>query len=208
MAATAYASASRHPVAASSHILIYIWRQEHPVKRLNLWKIVFRSWFYFRTGYNLYLAFLIGFASNLVVLFKLGVTDNKYLAPLFPSLTIFTIIGLLVAVPIAIVAGLYHMKRTGAYAADASVSLEANPYIYKVIPGKEQEVFLPLAILTAKGLARVMDQLKTMRPEERDEFQKVLAKADSLLNGQEVGVATRRTSKDTAQQPQTALADP
>ncbi len=154
--------------------------------------MLFRSWFYFRTGYNLYLAFLIGFASNIVVLFKLGVTDNKYLAPLFPSLTAFTIIGLFVAVPIGIFAGLYHMKRTGAFAADASVQIEANPYVYRVVPGKEREVFLPLAILTAKGLVQVMDQLKTVTAEERSEFEKVLAKADSLLKGQDVGLAGQR----------------
>ncbi len=159
---------------------------------MKFWKMLFRSWFYFRTGYNLYLAFLIGFASNIVVLFKLGVTENKYLAPLFPSLTTFTIIGLLVAVPIGIFAGLYHMKRTGAFAADASVQIEANPYVYRVVPGKEREVFLPLAILTAKGLVQVMDQLKTVTAEERSEFEKVLAKADSLLKGQDVGLAGQR----------------
>ncbi len=160
---------------------------------MNFWKLLYRSWFYFRTGYNLYLAFLIGFASNIVVLFKLGVADNKYLAPLFPSLTVFTIIGLLFAVPVGIFTGLYHMKRSGAYAADASVSLEANPYIYKVLPGKEAEVFLPLWVLTVKGLAKVLDQEKTMTAEERKEMQTLLEKANALLKGQGVGLPSQRS---------------
>ncbi len=83
------------------------------------------------------------------------------------------------------------MKRTGAFAADASVSLEANPYVYRVVPGKEKEVLLPLMILTARGLAQVMDQLKTMTPEERSEFEDVLAKADILLKGQPVGLTSQ-----------------
>ncbi len=160
---------------------------------MNFWKLLYRSWFYFRTGYNLYLAFLIGFASNIVVLFRLGIAENKYLAPLFPSLTIFTIIGLLVAVPVGIFAGLYHMKRSGAYAADASVSLEANPYIYKVLPGKEQEVFLPLWVLTVKGLAKMLDQEKTMTVEERKEMETLLEKANTLLKGQGVGLPSQRS---------------
>ena len=159
---------------------------------MNFWKLLFRSWFYFRTGYNLYLAFLIGFASNIVVLFKLGVTDNKYLAPLFPSLSLFTIIGLLVAVPVGIFAGLYHMKRSGAYAADAAVSLEANPYVYKLVPGKEQEVFLPLWVLTVRGLAKILDQEKTMTSEERKEMENLLEKANALLQGQGVGLPNQR----------------
>jgi hypothetical protein len=154
---------------------------------------LYRSWFYFRTGYNLYLAFLIGFASNIVVLFKLGVADNKYLAPLFPSLTVFTILGLLVAVPVGVFTGLYHMKRSGAYAADASVSLEANPYIYKVLPGKEQEVFLPLWVLTVKGLAKMLDQERTMTAEERKEMETLLEKANALLKGQGVGLPRQRS---------------
>jgi len=155
--------------------------------------LLFRAWFYFRTGYGLYLAFLIGFASNIVVLYKLGIADNKYLLPIFPSLTVFGIVALIVASPIAIFSGLYHMKRTGAFAADAAVQTESNPYVYRAVPGKEREVMLPLMILTARGLAQVMDQLKTMTPEERSRFEEVLAKADLLLKGQAVGLTSQRS---------------
>jgi len=155
--------------------------------------LLFRAWFYFRTGYGLYLAFLIGFASNIVVLYKLGVVDNKYLAPFFPSLTVFGIVSLIVAAPIAIFSGLYHMKRTGAFAADAAVQTESNPYVYRAVPGKEKEVFVPLMILTARGLAKVMEQLKTMTPEEKREFEDVLAKADGLLKGEAVGLTSQRS---------------
>jgi len=160
---------------------------------LDFWKLIFRAWFYFRQGYNVYLAFLIGFASNIVVLYRLGVADNRFLSPLFPSLTVFTLVGLVIAVPAGILTGLYHMKRTGAFAADASVSIEANPYVYRAVPGKEKEVMLPLMVLTARGLAQVMDQLKTMTPEERGEFEDVLAKADKLLKGQPVGLTSQRS---------------
>jgi hypothetical protein len=155
---------------------------------VNFWKVLFRAWFYFRQGYNLYLAFLIGFASNIVVLYRLGIADNKYLAPLFPSLSIFTIIGLLVAIPVGILTGLYHMKRTGAFAADASVVTEANPYIYKVVPGKEKEVFLPLWILTVRGLAKMLDQQRATTPAERKELEELLNKASALLEGEYVGI--------------------
>src|SRR6266566_1722971 len=61
------------------HIHIRIWRKRLAlrVRKLNFWKLLFRAWFYFRQGYNVYLAFLIGFASNIVVLYKLGVLGNR-----------------------------------------------------------------------------------------------------------------------------------
>ena len=158
---------------------------------MNFWKAIFRAWFYFRQGYNLYLAFLIGFASNIVVLFRLGVEPNKTLLDIFPTLGIFTAVGLLVAIPVGILAGLYHMKRTGAYAADASVATEANPYIYKLVPGKEKEVFLPLWILTVRGLAKMLDQQKTTSLDERKQLEDLLNKANALLDGQTVGIPTQ-----------------
>jgi len=154
-------------------------------------RVLFRAWFYFRIGYGTYIALLIGIASNLLLLYRLGVQDVKYLADIFPSLTIFTVVALLVAVPISISVGLYHMKRTGAFAADASVSTEQNPYIYKIIPGKEQEVLYPLLMMTAKGLIKVLDREAMITPSEKQEFEDALAKATALIQGQAVGLPAR-----------------
>jgi hypothetical protein len=158
---------------------------------MNFWKALFRAWFYFRTGYNLYLAFLIGFASNVVVLFRLGVEPNNPLHSIFPTLGIFTAVGLLVAIPVGIFAGLYHMKRTAAFAADAAVQTESNPYMYKAIPGKEREVFIPIWILTLRALSKVLDQQKTITTEDRQEMEDILNKANALLEGQYVGLPKR-----------------
>ena len=146
---------------------------------------IWRSWFYFRAGYGTYIALLMGYAGNLVVIYKLAVVGNKYLEVVFYSLTVFAIFGVLISVPTAILLGLFHVKRTGA--ADASLSTEANPYVYKVIPGKEREVFLPLMVLTAKGLAKVMREQNALTRQDKEEFDLVLAKAESLLRGQMIG---------------------
>ena len=159
---------------------------------MNFWKMLFRSWFYFRTGYSTYIAFFIGFASNIVVIYELAVKNNATFGQYFPRLTIFTIIALAITIPLCVSLGLYHMKRTGAFAADASVSLESNPYVYKLVPGKEQEVFLPLWILTVKGLAKLLDQQRTMTTEERKEMENLLEKSNALLQGQGVGLPTQR----------------
>jgi hypothetical protein len=158
---------------------------------LSFRRILWRSWYYFRIGYGTYLALLIGIASNLVVLYRLGVVDIKFLAVVFPSLAIFTVAAIVVSVPVGIGIGLYHMKRTGAYAADASIGTEANPYMYKIIPGKEQEVLYPLLMLTAKSLIKVLDRDEMITPSEKQEFEEALAKASALLQGQPVGLPAR-----------------
>ena len=155
-------------------------------------KLLYRAWFYFRIGYGTYLAFFVGFASNIVIIYALAIKPTPILFSYFRNLWQFTLVALVVAVPISVLVGLFHMKRTGAFAADASVSLEANPYIYKVLPGKEQEVFLPLMIATARGIAKVLENQKSLTLDQKQEFEDILDKAEKLLGGQVFGV--RKTS--------------
>ena len=154
--------------------------------------MLYRAWFYFRIGYSTYIAFFIGFASNIVVIYALAIKPIHL--PYFDRLWIFATVALLVAVPLSVIVGLFHMKRTGAFAADASVSLEANPYIYKVVPGKEQEVILPLMIIMAKGIAKVLQRQETLTDSERKEFEDVLVKANQLLQGQSFGIRKQTDS--------------
>lgn len=151
-------------------------------------KLIFRSWYYFRIGYGTYIAFPLGFASTMVIIYELAFKDVDAIKILFPHLYIFAIAALLILTPISIYAGLYHLRRTGAYSAEASVLTESNPYMYKAIPGKEREVFLPLMMLTARGLAKVMEQQHSLSSEERKEFQEVLDQASALLEGASVGL--------------------
>ncbi len=162
-------------------------------------RLVFRAWYYFRTGYGIYIAFIVGFLSNVVVIYKLAIEDviksgstrpgslGNYLQIVFPTLGSFIIIAALVAIPVCVYIGILHMKRTGAYEADASVSLEEHPYSYKAVPGKEQEVFLPLMMLTAQSLAELLEQQNRLTPEQRKQFDEAIQKARMLIQGEKVG---------------------
>jgi len=124
----------------------------------------------------------------MIVIYELALKDVPQIHDYFPHLYIFGIVALLVIGPVSIYAGLYHLKRTGAYSAEASVLTESNPYVYKAIPGKEREVILPLMMLTARGLAKVMEQQHSLSLDEQKEFENVLAKANTLLEGSSVGL--------------------
>ncbi len=152
---------------------------------MNFERMIFRSWFYLRVGYGTYIAFLIGFVSNIIVIYKLAIADTS-LVSVFPHLTEFAILAVVIASPLSVIIGLYHMRRTAAFAADATVSMEANPYVYKIIPGKEREVTIPLSIMTARVLLKLGGDKLT--PEEKQELEEVLAKADKLLLGHSVGL--------------------
>ena len=124
----------------------------------------------------------------MIVIYAPAVVDAPAIHDTFLHLYIFGIVGLLIIGPISIYAGLYHIKRTGSYSAKASVLTESNPYVYKAIPGKGREVFLPLMVLSAKGLAKLIEQQQTLTWEEQRELPIVLGKADTLLEGASVGL--------------------
>ena len=163
---------------------------------MNLKRLIFRAWYYFRIGYGTYVAFPLGFASTMIVIYELALVDVPQIHNIFHHLYEFGAVALFVLVPVSIYAGLYHIKRTGAYSAEASVLTESNPYMYKAIPGKEREVIIPLMIMTARGLTKVMEQQRSITQEEKEQFQAILSKADSLLQGKPVGLP-RGKSRDS-----------
>ena len=152
---------------------------------MNFERILFRSWFYLRVGYGTYIAFLIGFVSNIIVIYKLAIADTS-LVSVFPHLTLFAVLAVVIASPVSVIIGLYHMRRTAAFAADATVSMEANPYVYKIVPGKEREVTIPLSIMTTRVLLKLAGDKLTAQ--EKQDLEEVLAKADKLLMGHSVGL--------------------
>lgn len=153
------------------------------MRRLHPRKLLYRSWFYFRVGYGTYVALLLGIVNSLLLIYRLGITYIDFLKDLFPSLTVFSFVALIVAIPLCIGFGLYHMKRTGAYAADASLSTEQNPYAYKAVPGKEQEVLYPVLALTLKGLVKVLDQ-EPVTEDEKRQFRDAISRTDRLIRGE------------------------
>jgi hypothetical protein len=163
--------------------------------------LIFRAWTYFRTGYSTYISFPLGFISTVIVVYSLGikpVIDNpsggtltNIFLFLFPHLSNFILIGAAVLIPLCIISGLLHFNRTGPYSADASVSTEQNPYVYRVIPGKEEEVFVPLWMFTAKALGKMLDKQENMSTEEKKQFEEALEKAEKLLTGKPVGIPER-----------------
>ena len=147
----------------------------------------------------MYISFPLGFISTVIVVYSLGIkpviesggTLGTFFESVFPHLSNFIIIGALVLIPICIYGGLLHYKKTGAYATDAAVGTEQNPYSYKVVPGKEEEVYLPLYILTAKAVAKILSQQQVLTQEEDREFRSTLEKAERLARGETVGLQGR-----------------
>ena len=104
----------------------------------------FRSWFYFRMGWSTYFAFIFAAINTLTVTYFLAIERYPELSAIFPSFTQYVLIITIIGVPLLIVVGYVHYKRTLAYRAEVDVALESNPYQVRNVVNNSINVELAL----------------------------------------------------------------
>ena len=89
---------------------------------------MFRLWYYFRQGWSIYFAFILAAINTLTVTYFLAVEKYPVLVGIFPSFFQYVVIMGAIGIPILILAGYVHYKRTQAFKSEADVLVESNPY--------------------------------------------------------------------------------
>lgn len=107
-------------------------------------KLLFRSWFYFRTGWSTYFAFILGAVNTLTVTYYLAIEKAPDLKALFPSFTYYAAIITIIAVPILTLIGYLHFKKSDSYKAEADIGFESNPHFKRLI--QNSELMIPLYV--------------------------------------------------------------
>ena len=90
--------------------------------------LVFRSWFYFRTGWQTYFAFILAAINTLTVTYFLAIENYPSLKTVFPSFEIYILIIVSIGVPLLVLVGFVHFKRSHSFKSEADVLIESNPY--------------------------------------------------------------------------------
>ena len=148
---------------------------------MNIRRVLFRSWYYFRIGYGTYLTFLLGFLTTIVTVYYLAINNIPVLKSLFSSFLSFSVLAVAVGVPIAALSGYVHFKRSRAYSSEVDIGVEANPYYFKVTPGKEREIQAPLAIANIDLSLAMAAKLGVLTPEVESEYLRAREKYVRLL---------------------------
>ena len=90
--------------------------------------IGFRSWYYFRMGWATYFAFIFAAVNTLTVTYFLAIERYPFLSGIFPNFLQYVVIVSAVGVPLLVVIGYIHYKRTVAFKSEVDVIMESNPY--------------------------------------------------------------------------------
>ena len=109
--------------------------------------LLFRSWYYFRMGWSMYFAFIMAATNTLVVTYYLAIENVPELTVIFPTFTQYAIILVGCGIPILIIIGYGHWKRTGAYRTEVEVVFESNPFQTRMLVNSEINLKLNLKVI-------------------------------------------------------------
>ena len=96
-------------------------------------KVGFRAWYYFRTGWSTYFAFIFAAINTLVVTYYLAIENIPVLQAIFPSFVSYFLVVMIIGIPILVLAGYIHFRRIPAYSSELDIGVYSNPWFFKII---------------------------------------------------------------------------
>ena len=106
-----------------------------------------RSWYYFRNGWSTYFAFVFAAINTLTVTYYLAIQKYPILKEIFPTFANYVVIVTLVGIPILVLIGYAHYKKTTAYLSEVDIVYESNPYVMRVLVNSEFLLSINLKLL-------------------------------------------------------------
>lgn len=131
------------------------------MKKIDL---AYRVWYYFRNGWSIYFAFILGAVNTLIVTYYLAIERAPFLKDVFPTFTIYVITATVIGIPILTTVGYVHWKKSGARRAEVDVNYEANPYEARTMVNTEMVLKLSLE------LAELVIKLQNQKQVSDDEI--------------------------------------
>lgn len=156
----------------------------------KLKKLGFRAWFYLRMGYTTYWAFLFMGINTVTVTYYLAIDNLPILREVFPSFIHYVTILIIAGIPLLILTGYIHFKKTPGYKSEAEVTFESHPYQFKLPPGWWLHVIVPYFRLQSDILKKISED-KKLDDKDLKKLNDLQEKMDHLMKGGYVGDENR-----------------
>jgi len=145
----------------------------------------FRGWFYFRTGWATYFAFIVAAVNALTVTFFLAIEKYPSLTAIFPTFFHYVVIVVGIGVPLLIFVGYVHYKKSKSFRAEQDVLIETSPHFRRIL--QNTEVLLP-SYLKLIELVVKLSENKKLTDKELEEVSKLQKKLNEHIDKREVSI--------------------
>ena len=145
--------------------------------------LAFRGWFYFRTGWATYFAFVVAAVNALTVTYFLAVENYPVLNSIFP--TFFHYIGIVggIGVPALVLVGYVHFKKSKSFKAEQDILIETSPHIRRILVNTE--VLLPSYLKLLELIVKI-SQNEKLSQEDMNQISKLRNELDDHINQRQV----------------------
>lgn len=147
--------------------------------------LTFRGWFYFRTGWATYFAFIVAGINALTVTFFLAIEKYPLLSMIFPTFFHYIVIVAGVGVPVLVLVGYVHYKKSKSYRAEADIVVETNPHVRRMLQNTE---VLLLSYLKLTELMVKLSENKKLTDKELDEVYKLQKQLNKHIDKREISI--------------------
>lgn len=141
--------------------------------------IGFRGWFYFRQGWATYFAFIFAAVNTLVVTYYLAIENIPALKIIFPTFYVYFTFGVILGIPLLILVGYAHQKRTPSFKTEADIYYESNPHSLRIYNNVELLLQLNLKLVHLLVSDYKKDDVSN---EKLDELTKIKNEIETYLN--------------------------
>ena len=143
----------------------------------------FRGWFYFRTGWATYFAFVVAAINALTVTFFLAIEEYPSLNVIFPTFFHYVTIVVGIGVPALILVGYVHYKKSKSYRAEQDILVEASPHFRRIL--LNTEVLLPSYLKLTELMVKLSEN-KKLTDKELEEVSKLQQKLNEHIDKREI----------------------
>ena len=145
----------------------------------------FRGWFYFRTGWATYFAFIVAAINALTVTFFLAIENYPSLNVIFPTFFHYIVMVVGVGVPVLILVGYVHFKKSKSYRAEQDILIETSPHFRRIL--QNTEILLP-AYLKLTELMVKLSENKKLTDKELEEVSKLQKQLNEHIDKREISI--------------------
>ena len=146
----------------------------------------YRVWSYFRVGWATYFGLIFAGINTATVTYYLAIEKVPDLKSIFPSFAHYVLITASLIVPLLVLVGWIHYRRTAAYGADAEIQLENNPYMYKLPLGWHKDALFPTLLKMTEFMIKSSNNEK-LDSKTISEIKDLQQKLDHLIKGGDIG---------------------
>ena len=136
-------------------------------------------------GWATYFAFIVAAINALTVTFFLAIENYPSLSVIFPTFVHYIVIVVGIGVPILVLVGYVHFKKSKSFRAEADVLIETNPHIRRIL--QNTEVLLPSYLKLTEIIVKLSEN-KKLTDEELKEISKFQNQLNNHIDKREVSI--------------------